>query len=284
MAGRSSPRSSSRCCCRTTSGSGRRGLLPLLEGALLVAVIAADPGAITRRLAEAARGLDRAGLRARRRLAVVDRAADRRARSTAARPTNSAERAARGGLGRLGCRTTSRSRSSTGSSTAAARRRAPTSCRRYPDLAFPQQLNPSIAPPGLAPAVRRLPLPRLHERDRVQPDRRDAARALGQDRDGGAGGDLARDPRSRDRAGRERLLVAAELLGSTEMRAARLVREPGPRPVDDRLRSGPRRSRGGPGGRRPRRARRSRPSSSARARAGSTAAPRPIVAIVPLSW
>ena len=40
---------------------------------------------------------------------------------------------------------------------------------------------PAAAQPGLgarvAAPVRRLPLPRVHQRDRVQPDRRDAARA-----------------------------------------------------------------------------------------------------------
>ena len=79
----------------------------------------------------------------------------------------------------------------------------------HPDLAFPQHLNPGVGPPELATAVHRLPLPQLHQLDRVQPDRRDAARAVGEDRDDRAGRGLARDPRSRDRTGRQHLLVAA---------------------------------------------------------------------------
>ena len=73
---------------------------------------------------------------------------------------------------------------------------------RHPDLAFPQQLNPGLGAAGLAAGVHRLPLPRLHERDGVEPDRRHAARAVGEDRDDRAVGRLARDPRPRDRARR----------------------------------------------------------------------------------
>jgi hypothetical protein len=79
---------------------------------------------------------------------------------------------------------------------------------RYPDLAFPQQLKPDHRATRLVPAVRRLRLPELHQLDGVQSDRRDAVGAVGQARDGGAGGDLARDSRARDRTGRERVLVA----------------------------------------------------------------------------
>ena len=96
----------------------------------------------------------------------------------------------------------------------------------HPDLAFPQQLNPGIGPPGWQPAVHRLPLPQLHQRDGVQPDRRDAARAVGEDRDGGAGGDLARDPRPRDRTGRQRLLVAAADLDAGSCPSATISRKP----------------------------------------------------------
>ena len=68
-------------------------------------------------------------------------------------------------------------------------------------------------PAWLAAAVHRLPLPQLHQLDRVQPDRRDAARAVGEDRDGRAGRGLARDPRPRDRTGRQHLLVAGNGFG-----------------------------------------------------------------------
>ena len=56
--------------------------------------------------------------------------------------------------------------------------------------------------------VYRLPVPGLHQRHRVQPDRRHAARALGEDRDGGAVAHLARHPRSRDRTSGERVHLA----------------------------------------------------------------------------
>ena len=142
-------------------------------------------------LARAARALDRARVRSRARGAVVDGAADRRPRPR--EPADElGQRPARGRDRSCGCRTPSRSHCSTGSSMAAARLPAPTSRVGHPDLAFPQQLNPIIGPPGLAPAVRRLPLPQLHQLDRVQPDRRDAVGAMGQACDGRAGGDLAR--------------------------------------------------------------------------------------------
>ena len=78
----------------------------------------------------------------------------------------------------------------------------------HPDFAFPQQLNPDVAPVGWRPPLRRLPLPGFHKRDSVQPDRRDAARTLGQARDDRAVADLARDPRPRDRPGGERFHVS----------------------------------------------------------------------------
>ena len=66
---------------------------------------------------------------------------------------------------------------------------------QYPDLAFPQQTSPDLAPPRLAPAVHRLPVRRVHDGQRVQPDRHDADGPVGQDRDGVAGADLVRDRR-----------------------------------------------------------------------------------------
>ena len=143
---------------------------------------------------------------------VVDGAADRRPHPR--RPADElGQRSARGWHRSCGCRTDRVRIALLG---ARRRRRgcsAPYEPRPHPDLAFPQQLNPAVGPPRLAPAVRRLPLPQLHQLNRVQPDRRDAARAVGEARDGGAGGDLARDPRARDRPGREHFLVAGPRFG-----------------------------------------------------------------------
>ena len=47
------------------------------------------------------------------------------------------------------------------------------------DFAFTQQMSPELAPPGWRPRLPRLPPPRLHELDRVQPHRRHAAHARG---------------------------------------------------------------------------------------------------------
>ncbi len=49
--------------------------------------------------------------------------------------------------------------------------------RPHPDFAFPQQLNPELAPDRLAAAVHRLPLSGVHQCHGAQPDRRDAADA-----------------------------------------------------------------------------------------------------------
>ena len=89
------------------------------------------------------------------------------------------ERAARGRHRRLAARTTSRSPCSTGSSTAAAPRRAPTAFQPHhgPRL-------PAAAEPGARVSANWRPrfidylYLALHHRDRLQPDRRDAARAL----------------------------------------------------------------------------------------------------------
>ena len=75
--------------------------------------------------------------------------------------------------------------------------------RDHPDLAFPQQLNPRHRPCELAPSVHRLPLSGVHERHGVQPDRRHAVGAVGQDRDDRAGGHLVGDPRAGGRARRQ---------------------------------------------------------------------------------
>ena len=62
--------------------------------------------------------------------------------------------------------------------------------RRYPDFAFPQQLNPEIAPPNWRPGIDRLPVPRADELGGVQSHRRHAVVALGEGHDGGAVADL----------------------------------------------------------------------------------------------
>ena len=49
-----------------------------------------------------------------------------------------------------------------------------------PPPGVPRAARPGRGPAGLASPVLRLPLPRLHQRHRVQPDRCDAASAVGQ--------------------------------------------------------------------------------------------------------
>ncbi len=104
-----------------------------------------------------------------------------------------------------GCRTTSHSPSSTGSSTAGALPRAPTTFPTHADLAFPSSMNPRLATPDWRPRFIDYLYLGVHQRDCLQPDRRHAACAMGQDRDGGAVARLARDPRTRHRTGRERV-------------------------------------------------------------------------------
>ena len=157
---------------------GARWLLPLVEGALLVAALSVDPGGVDRR----------SGHIRRLRIAMVMIIAFGAAWATSwlavdlvqgENVTDSAgELLAAGSLvwidlviafafvyweldgGGPGRRS----------------RRAP----RYPDLAFPQHLNPDVAPP----------------------DGRDAARPLGQAHDGARVGRLARHSRPGDRGGR----------------------------------------------------------------------------------
>jgi hypothetical protein len=76
--------------------------------------------------------------------------------------------------------------------------------RDHPDLAFPQQMNPDIAPCQLAASFHRLPLSGVHQRHGVQSDRCHAVGTLGQDGDGRPGGDLVGGPGSRGRAHRQR--------------------------------------------------------------------------------
>ena len=69
-------------------------------------------------------------------------------------------------------------------------------------LRVPLATEPADRVSRMAAPVHRLPVPGLHQRDRLQPDRRDAACALGQDRDGSAVARLARRPRARHRTRR----------------------------------------------------------------------------------
>ena len=69
----------------------------------------------------------------------------------------------------------------------------------HPDLAFPQQTQPRARQARLAAGVHRLPVRRLHDGQRVQPDRHHADGPLGEGRDGVAGADLVHDRRARHR-------------------------------------------------------------------------------------
>ena len=77
------------------------------------------------------------------------------------------------------------------------------------DFAFPQHLSPEVAQLGLEAGLSRLPAPRLHERDRVQPHRCDAAHPPRQVRDARAVDPGARAVRPRRRASRQRVQIAA---------------------------------------------------------------------------
>ena len=81
--------------------------------------------------------------------------------------------------------------------------RSPPAPVRRPRL--PSAHEPAARAAELASRIRGLPLPELHQLDGVQPHRCDAARPLGQDRDGGAGDDLACDPRPCRGSGGERV-------------------------------------------------------------------------------
>ena len=77
------------------------------------------------------------------------------------------------------------------------------------DFAFTQHMSPELARPGLATGVPRLPPPRLHERDGLQPDRRDAADAAREVHDGRSVDRRARPVRARGGARGERLHLGA---------------------------------------------------------------------------
>ena len=69
------------------------------------------------------------------------------------------------------------------------------------DFLFPQQTLPRALAGGLAAPLPRLPLRFVHQRDRVQPHRRDAAQSLGEDVDAGG---VDREPGARDHGRRPR--------------------------------------------------------------------------------
>jgi hypothetical protein len=77
----------------------------------------------------------------------------------------------------------------------------------HADFAFPQQSNPRLARPNWRPLFVDYLYLALHERHGLQPDRRHAPCALGEDDDGRSVVHLDRDPRASDRPGRERLYV-----------------------------------------------------------------------------
>ena len=78
----------------------------------------------------------------------------------------------------------------------------------HPDFAFRAADEPGPGTRRMAPTVRGLPIPGLHERDSLQSDGRHATGALGQDRDDRTVADLAGAPGSRDRASRQPVLVS----------------------------------------------------------------------------
>jgi hypothetical protein len=82
-------------------------------------------------------------------------------------------------------------------------------------------VEPTACPTKLAPSVRGLPVPRVHERDCFQPDRRHAPCAVGEDDDGRTVVHLDRDPRASDRPGRERLYVTATASSPPQARSRR---------------------------------------------------------------
>ena len=190
---------------------GPQWALPLIEGVLLIVVIAADPRSVTRRSRE---------LRAVS-IALVSVLVVGSLWSTAlliddlvhgGPETNSASELLKAGsIVWL----SNAHRVHTALLGARRRRRG---CARPRAASVPRPGLPAAAEPDhratrLAPAVCRLRLPQLHQLDRVQPDRRDAVGAVGQARDGGAGDGLARHSRARDRPGRECVLVAGPRFG-----------------------------------------------------------------------
>ena len=130
---------------------GPSWLLPSIEGALLVAVIATDPGRITRRSNEVRRPVDRARHGARAQHALGDRRADRRAdqrrldHQLRERPARS--RRARS-VWLSNCIAFALLYWELDGGGAAARAHQ---LPAYPDLAFPQQSNPRLAVPGWRP-------------------------------------------------------------------------------------------------------------------------------------
>lgn len=160
-----------------------RWVLPILEGVLLVAVVVADPGEITRRSA-LLRGLS-IGLVAVlvfnalwTTVLLID------ALLHGGKETNSASALLSAGAivwvsNNIAFALLYWELDSGGA--AARAHRLP----RHADFAFPQQMTPRLAPADWRPRVHRLPVPWLHQRDRVQPDRHHAAGALGQGHHGG---------------------------------------------------------------------------------------------------
>ena len=149
---------------------GPRWLLPLIEGLLLVAVVAGDPGRITRRSRLRALSIVLVSVLVFNSLwatvllidHLIHGAQRRTQQAICSKPA-------------LSYRTTSRSRCSTGSWTEEAQRARPQP-RGPRRLRFPTATEPKDRAAELAAPVHRLPVPGLHQRHRLQPDRRHAAR------------------------------------------------------------------------------------------------------------
>ena len=82
--------------------------------------------------------------------------------------------------------------------------------------------------------IRRLPVPGVHQRDRVQPDRHAAAVALGEADDAAAVGDLAGHGRAGDREGGQRAGMSSRIAGSPGAGEAERRRRAARRPADAR--------------------------------------------------
>jgi hypothetical protein len=184
---------------------GPRWALPLIEGMLLVAVIAADPGKINRRsrLLRALSIVLVSVLVLGALLATVQLIDDL---IHGGSETNSASDLLEAGSIVWVSNNIAFALLYWELDGGGAAARAPPSDPRR--LRVPPATEPQDRVSRLAAPVHRLPVPGLHQRDRLQPDRRHAARALGKNHDGGAGARLARHPRARHRAGRERVRLA----------------------------------------------------------------------------
>ena len=87
--------------------------------------------------------------------------------------------------------------------------------RAYPDFQFAQMATPQLAPPDWEPGLRRLPVPGVHQRRRLQPHRRAADVPLGQDGHVAPGRHLDRDRRPGRGPRRQHPQLAVGYAGAT---------------------------------------------------------------------